>query len=49
MRARGHNIEEDLNEIGCEGVGWIQVVHIKFERLYFGNTLKNLQIPCDKY
>jgi hypothetical protein len=44
----GHNIELDLNEIRCEGMDWIHLVHIRVQCLNFGNTVMNLRVPWDK-
>jgi hypothetical protein len=39
------NIKMDLQEVGCEGVDWIDVAQDRDRWLAFVNALMNLRVP----
>jgi hypothetical protein len=39
------NIKMDLQEVGCEGMDWIEVAHNRDRWRAFVNEVMNLQVP----
>jgi hypothetical protein len=45
LRRRWENIKMDLQEVGCEGMDWIDVAHNMGRRRAFVNAVMNLRVP----